>query len=337
MIKSSLIFIVGTSLFFALLVSIAGYSPWNALIAMGEGAFGGQQFYNLFATLNRSILVIGMGLSVACSFRLGLLNIGGEGQLVLGGVAAALVALHLSLPPLLLIPLVFLAAALVGGIYALFAGVLQFYGKVPLLISTLLLNYPANFFASYLVTHPFRDVMSGMNQSHRIEKTLRLTYFGDTDLHLGFLGILGLVIVLALFFQYSQFGYETRMMGLNSRFARIGGVLTQKRSYQALFLSGALAGGLGAFAVLGVHYRYIDTMLTTPLYAWTGVMAALLAHASPFGVFLTGLLFSAIQTGGMGMERGTQIPRELSQILQAVIIMMLAAIQKFSFLHREPR
>ena len=96
-------------------------------------------------------------------------------------------------------------------------------------------------------------------------------------------------------------------------------------------MRGATAGIVGAVQVLGVHYRYIDGSLTSPLYAWIGIMVALLAGSRPLGVMLAGLFFAAVQTGGFGMERATDVPREISQVLQALIILLVAARSRFQF------
>ncbi len=121
------------------------------------------------------------------------------------------------------------------------------------------------------------------------------------------------------------------MAGLNRRFAIYGGVNIKNLGYRVMFTSGAVAGLVGAVLVLGEFYRFIDAALTSPLYAWVGIMAALLSGADPLGVVLAGLVFSAIQTGGYGMERDTNIPHEMSIFLQALIIMFITVHTSFHF------
>lgn len=313
----------------AIFLWLLGHNPLEAYQQMLWGVFGGRRYAYLVSTLNRASPIIGMGLAAAIAFRAGLFNIGGEGQMILGAVSAALLAvylpLYLPLPGFVLILLCLLAAMLAGGLYALFAASLQFNLLIPLLITTLLLNYPARFLASYLVSHPFRDVPSGMNQSLLVPEALRLPLLIErTQLHGGVLIILLLLIAAAIFIKRSVAGYDLRMSGFNPEFARYGGIRQHRLGYRVMFSSGAIAGLVGAIEVLGVHYRYIDGMLVQPLYAWTGIMAALLANNSFLGILLSGLFFSALQTGSFGMERKAQVPRELSQILQALIIMLIA-------------
>ncbi len=310
----------------ALLMLATGHDPIAAYRAMLEGALGGRRLANLMATLARATPIVGMGLAAAIALRGGYLNLGGEGQLVLGGLASALVAIHTPLPTVLLFPLVLLSGALAGGAWALLATVLEKRFHVPLLIGTLLLSYPARFIASYLVNYPFRDVASGMSQTFRIPESLELAYLArGTRLHVGALLVLLLVLAAAWVMRRTRAGYELRMTGLNPRFARYGGIDTSRLGFSAMLASGAVAGLVGALEVLGTHHRFIDGALTGPLYAWTGLMAALLAGSSPLGVLAAGLFFAGVHTGGFGMERGAGVPREISQVLQALMILLIAA------------
>jgi len=315
----------------AVLMMMTGHDPIQAYAAMVRGAFGGRNAANLAATLNRAVPIVGMGLAAGLAFRAGFFNIGGEGQLVLGGLAAAVVALHLSLPGFLVIPLAILAAAFVGGAYAWLAAFLDFRFGMPLLISTLLMIYPARLLASYLVSHPLRDVASGMTQTMRISSDTVLPKLAGTRISSGLIVVLLLVATAHWLIGRTRFGYRMRMTGLNARFSRYGGVDVEQLGYRVMFLSGATAGLIGAVQVLGVHYRYIDGSLTQPLYAWIGIMVALLAGSRPLGVLLAGLFFAAVQTGGFGMERATDVPREISQVLQALIILMVAARSRLHF------
>jgi simple sugar transport system permease protein len=136
-------------------------------------------------------------------------------------------------------------------------------------------------------------------------------------------------MISALFIYRTSYGYNMRMAGLNRQFAIYGGVDIRRLGYRVLFFSGAVAGVVGAILGLGVLYRYMDDALTTPIYAWVGVMAALLSRSNPLGVLAASTLFSAIQTGGYGMERETSIPRELSLVLQALIIIFYFGTWKY--------
>lgn len=330
--------VLGAILVGAVIILVSGQNPLSAYGAMLQGAFAGKGLVNLASTLNRAIPIVGMGLAAAISIKSGFFNIGGEGQMVLGGITAALAAIYIPLPAPILLPLVLLLAALAGGLYALLAMFCEFRFNVPLLITTLILNYPARYLASYLVTSPFRDVPSGMNETLLVPEGVQFaTLVPGSQLNTGSFLILALIIISAVVIYRTVPGYNLRMAGSNRRFAIYGGVNIRKVGYRVMAASGAVAGLVGAVLVLGVLYRYIDDALTSPLYAWVGIMAALLSGADPLGVALAGFVFSAIQTGGYGMERDTAIPRELSLVLQALIIMFIAVRGSFQFRRKAGR
>lgn len=331
-IQGPLIAIGGAMLIGAVLMLLAGHNPFEAYWAMLLGAVAGPNLANLASTLARAAPIVGMGIAAAIAFRAGFANLGGEGQMVLGALTAALVGLYVPLPPLLLIPLVLAAAMGVGGLWALIPAWAQFRVGVPLLISTLLLNYPASYFASYMVSHVVRDVPSGMTQTYMLPDDVHLMKLAPgTQLHVGVFITLGVVLLAWFVIGRTVVGYRLRMLGLNAQFARYGGVNMNRLGYGVMFTSGAVAGLVGAIEVLGVNYRFIDGALVSPQYAWVGLMSALLVNSSPLGVLLAGLFFSAVQTGGFGMERATEVPRELARVLQALIILLIAAQSSFNF------
>lgn len=307
------------------LMFVVGAPFGSAVDGFIQGAFGGRRFAYLMATLSRAALIIGMALSVMLSFRAGLFNIGGEGQLVAGGLVAALVAVMLPGPPLFVLGTAILAAMLAGAAWALLAGILQLYLGVPLLVGSLLLNYPIRYIASYLVAHPFRDVQSGMVQSHLVPQATWLPYFPGTRLDIGILFIVAASIFAIVYSHFTVHGYHTRMNGLSPDFARAVGLPVKKLALQTLAMSGAIAGLVGAIAVFGIHHRYIDGMLVQPLYAWTGIIAVLLVGMIPWLVPLSGFFFAAIQTGASGMERSAGVPKEIAFVMQAVIILFVAS------------
>ncbi len=327
-----LLAVLGAVVIGAALMLAAGHDPIAAYRAMLGGALGGRGFAGLLATLARATPIVGMGLAAAVALRGGFLNLGGEGQLVLGALASALFALRVPLPGPLLLPAALLAGALAGGAWAMLARALEVRLRVPLLIGSLLLSYPARYLASYLVNHPLRDVASGMSQTFRIPQSVELVRLtAGARLHAGALVVLALVLAAAWIVRRTGAGYELRMTGKNPRFARYGGVDVRRLGFGAMLASGAVAGLVGALEVLGTHHRFIDGALTDPLYAWTGLMAALLAGSRPLGVLAAGLFFSAVTTGGFAMERGARVPRELSQVLQALMILLIAARGSFHF------
>lgn len=307
------------------LMLLVGAPFGEALSGFFNGAFGGRRMAFLAATLSRATLIVGMALSVLLSFRAGLFNIGGEGQLVAGGLVGALVALFLPGPPLLVLIASVLAGMAAGALWALLAGVLYIYVGVPLLVGSLLLNFPIRYIASYLVAHPFRDVPSGMVQSHLVPEATWLPMFPGFRLDIGILLIVATSIFVVVYSHTTVHGYRTRLNGLSADFARAVGLPVTRLTLQTLAMSGAIAGLVGAIAVFGIHHRYIDGMLVQPLYAWTGIITVLLVGMIPWLVPFSGFFFAAVQTGAAGMERAAGVPKEIALVMQAVIILFVAS------------
>ncbi|MGI8748092.1 MAG: ABC transporter permease [Deinococcus sp.] len=305
----------------ALIALLAGQNP---LRIAGELFRGALLDGNLSQTLNWSIGLVGMTLVAAIPLRGGLVNLGGDGQLVVGGLVAALVALYLPLPGAARTLLAVLAAMLSAGGYAALAALGQTLFRVPLLITSLLLSYPARGVASYLVRFPLKDPASGLPETARIAAEARIPQLLDGTLEAGIL-VIGVVAVLAVVLdRRSVPGFELRLRGLNPRFVQYAGTRLGGQTLGVMLISGALAGLVGALLVLGSQYRFTDNALISPGYTYAGLMAALLAGGAPLGAVLAGFFFAALQIGGFAMERATGVPRVLTQVLQAVIILALA-------------
>jgi simple sugar transport system permease protein len=288
-----------------------------------KGAVEGPQ---LLETLARSVPLVGMALSAAIPLRAGIVNLGADGQLVLGGCAAAIVALYLPGPPELRLIVALLSGAAVGGSYGVLAALGELYARVPLLLSTWLLTYPAKGLCGYLVRAPLRDPVTAWPSSYRIEPAARLPQLiHGTPLNYGLI-IIAILAVLAVFVdRRTAVGYQIRMRGLNERFALYGGIALGRQTLSLMLASGALAGLVGAVMVLGSQYRFTDGALTAPQYSWSGTLAALLASGDPLGSVMAAVLFAALQTGGFAMERSVEIPRVLTMVLESMIILFLAA------------
>ncbi len=305
----------------ALLILASGGNPLTAYWAILRGALA---LANLPDTLNWAVPLVGMTLVAALPLRGGLVNLGGDGQLVVGGLVAALAPIYLpALPPGIAAAVAIVAAMLASGLYASLAAWGETRLGVPMLISSLLLSYPAVGLTSYVVGFPLRDTTTGLAQTVMIPRAARLaTIVGP--LNIGLI-LMAVVAVLAVFYDRRTVGgYELRMRGLNARFAGYGGVRLASQTVRVMFASGAVAGLVGAIIVLGSQFRFNDGALTAPGYTWSGLMAALLAGGEPLGAIGAGVFFAALQTGGFAMQRETSIPRVLTMVLQAVIILFLA-------------
>ena len=252
-------------------ILIAGEDVLTAYSELVRGAIGTPQ--NLSATIVRSIPIVVAGIGIGLAFRAGALNLGAEGQMILGGLAAAVVALALPGVPFPLATLIALVAGLVGGAAWVFLpGLLDVRLGVPLLITSLLLNYVGALFAAWVVTYPLRDVAAGgIAQTAVIPDAAWLPGLPGTRLNLGVAAIVILPFVVRWFLARTVAGYEFRMVGHNRAFAGYGGIDAGRRVLAATLLSGAICGLAGALVVLGVNHRYIDGVFTTVRLGVVGV------------------------------------------------------------------
>ena len=307
--------LLGALVLGAVLLAATGANPLDAYRAIVTGAFGPDGFPD---TLTYAVPVVGMATALAIPLRAGLVNLGGEGQLVLGAISAVTVGLHVPGPLGLVAALV--AGTLAGALYASIAAVCDTRLGVPLLVTTLLLSYPAMSFAAYLVRFPMRDEGSSLPQSDQLPPDVRFT-----ELAPSLVLVVAAVAVYAVVDARTPAGFETRVTGWAPRFAQYAGIDRPAMTVKLLACSGGLAGLVGAVVVLGFPYRFIDGALITPQYTWIGLLAALLAAANPLGTLVAAVFFAALTSGGFAMERATQVPRELTAVLQAVLIIFLAA------------
>ncbi|REE70493.1 nucleoside ABC transporter membrane protein [Paenibacillus taihuensis] len=320
----------------AIAIAIVGGDISQTYAEMWKGAFG--SFYFFTNTLSRATPIILVGLGTTLAFRAGFFNLGAEGQMILGGLCAAITALYLPGPGWVKMIAALISGIVAGGIWSAFAGWMDAKFRMNLLITTLLLNYIASLFAGYLVAYPLKDNTgsAAMAQTKMIDHSAWLPkLFHGMSLHAGFLIAVVGAVLLFLYMRFTVSGYEVRMLGSNPLFAAYGGVQRGKLMLYSMIASGGFAGLAGAVEVLGTQYRYLDGSLSTPGYAWSGIMATLLAGSHPLGTVASSLLLAALQTGGMGVERNTEVPLEIASVIQATLILFVSAKISYSFIKRK--
>jgi general nucleoside transport system permease protein len=308
-------------------IAVTGGDPTAAFPALVHGAVGTQN--NLVATLVRAVPICVCGVGIAVALRAGAFNLGGEGQMVLGSLACAVAANTLAgLPGPLVTVLALAIGCLVGALYAFVPAILEVKLAVPILITSLLLNYIAALFAAWVANYPLRDLSGGggLPQTVLIAKDAWLPIvLPGTRLYLGIVTLVILPLIVAWFFRRTVAGYELRALGANRRFARYGGVNVGRGVTGAMLASGAICGLAGSLVVLGVNHRYIDGYVTQASFAWSGFIAAILTGAAPIATVIAGLFLAALQVGAAGMTRSTEIPLQVVDVVQATIILIIAA------------
>lgn len=308
----------------AVAILVAGEDVLTAYIELLRGAIGNST--NLSATIVRSIPIVVTAIGIGVAFRAGAINLGAEGQMILGGLATAVIALALPGLPFPVAPLVALVAgAIAGAAWAFLPGLLDVRLGVPLLITSLLLNYVGALFAAWAVTYPLRDAAAGgIAQTAVVPDAAWLPAVGGSRLHLGVIALVVLPLVVRWFLGRTVAGFEFRIVGHNRAFAEYAGIDAGRRVLAATLLSGAICGLAGALVVLGINHRYIDGIFTTSGWAWSGFTAAILTGADPILSLVAGVFLAALEVGAAGMARTTDVPLQLVDVVQATIILVVA-------------
>jgi simple sugar transport system permease protein len=306
------------------LVMLAGANVLDAYRALFAGALGSR--FNLVETVVKAAPLVLTGLAVAVAFRARFWNIGAEGQLLAGAMAAAFVGAREGLPAWSLIPAMILAGALAGAATAALPAVLRVRLKVDEVVATLMLNFVVFYAMMALLDGPWQDPLSGYPDSPDIRMEAEFPpLVRATRLHLGVLlaGLAALAVWLLL--ARTTLGYRIRAVGANPRAAAHGGIAVGRVVLLAAAISGALAGVAGVGEVAGLHFQVMASL--SPDYGYAGIVVAMLAALHPLGVVPAALFFAAVATGAETMARQTGVPVFLGDVIQGTsLICMLVAL-----------
>jgi ABC-type uncharacterized transport system permease subunit len=297
---------------------------WSSYSALVRGSVGSSNA--IASTLNRSAPLICAGLGVTLAFRAGLFNIGAQGQLILGAICAGYVGFTWNLPPGIHL-LVALVAGLVGGaLWGAITGFLKARTGAHEVITTIMFNYLA---ASLLIFALSHDTFQRPNSDNALSVPVDDSAafpkpFGDSfNVHLGvILAILAGIAVWWLL-ERSTWGFELRAVGANADASRTAGMSVAKVYTLAMLFAGMLAGLAATMQVLGNQNSLSPTLPGS--IGFDAITVALLGRASPLGTVLAGLLFGAMSVGGVAMQASAGTPKELTDVLQALIVLFVAA------------
>ena len=248
--------------------------------------------YYLMQTLTRATPIIICAIAIAAAWRAGYINIGVEGQMVFGSFAATVVAIYLPGPAFLVMIISIIVGMAAGAFYAMIAAILNIRYGASIIIPTLMMNYIANYTTSYFVNFPLKDKSGDglASQTVMIREGIRFMKLSSkTTFNIGFLIAIIIVILFIFLSKKTIFGYESKMTGLNPNFAQYGGVKQKNIMLKTMALSGAIAAIAGITEIYGVKYRFAEAMFSSTSYAWTGLMAALIASLNPIGIFFVSI------------------------------------------------
>lgn len=313
--------IVGVVILAALiLLAACGYDVSSCARAFWLGTLGDR--YGRAAMLTGACPLILTGLAVALAFRGGALNIGAEGQLLIGGLVGVALATKSSLPPMLLTPMLFVAGAAGGCLWAGIAAGLRVWRGVPEVLSTILLNFIAMEVVKYAVTGPLEGVR-GTAQTAEIPRALRLPMLdAATDLHVGIFAALAAAVLTYLLIHRTTVGFELRAVGDNPVAAAYSGMSPSRSVITAMLLSGGLAGIAGCVELLG-RLGSLSHGFTTMGYGYTAIAVAMLARLSPAGVVASALFFAALASGTREMTfEPNHVPDKLAEVVRGLVVLL---------------
>jgi general nucleoside transport system permease protein len=303
-------------------------APFDIVAAFYQGAWGNMAA--AVTTLNKITPLLLTGLAVALAYRVGLLNIGCEGQLTLGALAAASFAVALrGLPPLLLAPLTLGAGALVGAGWAYPAVWLRQRRDVHEVISTLLLNYVALFLADYLVRGPLGDG-SAMARSPEIPGGAAwplIFEVGTAGLTLAPFMVLLLSLLVQIWLSRTVWGFEVTATGTNLVAAQRAGIAVQRWRRRLFVVSGALAGLAGALEVVAVHHRFYAAF--SPGYGFDGITVAFLVNACPGWLWMSSLLLASLRAADKWLQLALGVSPNVVWIIVAVLLLAVTCQTKW--------
>jgi simple sugar transport system permease protein len=304
-----------------LVAALFGFDPFEAGFNLLMGSMG--NINALGETLVKTVPLIFTGLAYATAAHCGLVNIGAEGQLYMGGFMAALAGIYIrALPAAVHLPVAILAGFAGGGLWGLLAGWLKARFGAGEVITTIMLNYIAQYWVGFLAAGPMKAPPGSFPQSMPIAETAVLPRLvSGTRIHAGIFLAFFCVYAFYFFLWKTAPGYETRVVGMNPEAALYAGMKPSGIILRGMFLSGGFAGLGGSCEILGLQLRMIAGF--SPGYGFDGIAVALLGRNTPIGIILAALLFGMIRSGANLMQLLSGVPVSAVYIIQGLVILFL--------------
>ena len=306
----------------ALLVALSGHNPIAAFAAMATGALGSP--HQIGVALNRTTPYLLAGSGVAICFRAGVINIGAEGQIALGGAGAAAVALHWpeAASPLTVIASL-IGAALFGALWAGLAAAIHLGRRVHEVLATLLLNFIGLLLVQQLLAGPLGQFGAGFLQSQEMPPASWLWRAPEFNAHFGVVIAVVAASALSILLWRTPFGFALRVAGASRRAAAYAGFSMTWITWGVMLLAGALAGLAGGVEVLGVHHRLIEGFSLG--FGFKAVTVALLGALEPLAVVPAALFVGLLEAGSLSMQRQIGVPSALVVVIEGVTMLLVLA------------
>lgn len=316
----------------AVMLLLLKVNPIEAYKAMWEGAFGSQNA--LAETLVKATPLLLVGLGICISFRGDVINIGGEGQMIVGAILGTLIGITLvDLSGWIVIPVALLVGFVGGAIWGGIPGLLKAYFNVNEILSTVMMNAIAVQLMNFLLRGPMIDpsqaeLASKIPQTARLSEAFRLPRWVPTRLHMGALIAVVLAVLVYILLWRTSWGYRIRAVGQNPHASKYAGIKVKNYVVLALVLSGAFAGLAGVIQVYGVNFRMITDGSAsgfTGSAGFNGIVAALFGQLHPIGTIPASILFGALLVGANKMQRVVQVPSALITALNGLVVVFVVS------------
>jgi general nucleoside transport system permease protein len=305
----------------AIFLLIFGFNPLTVYSEIIKGAFGSSN--GLSETLLLMTPILLTALATIVSFRCGVWNVGGDGQLYLGAIAAVAVGFNsLTAPSFVLLPGMAIAASLGGAAWASIPALLKIYCKANEIIVTIMMNFLALILAAFLISGPWASGFGPVSAPIGNEGYLPIILPG-TRLHANLLLALVVAAFVAFLLDRTVFGYRVRVVGHNPRAARVAGIPEQRVIFLSFALSGGIAGLAGFGEIAGIHHKLVDGL--SPGYGFMGIAVALLARLNPIWAVVAALLLAALNVGADSMQRHLGVPVSFVLVIEGFILLSLLA------------
>lgn len=317
-------------------VLLGGYNVLEVYSYLIRGSLGSVSA--LSSTIRWTTAFLLCGIASGIAFKGGMFNMGTEGQLYMGAISATLVGIYCKgLPAIAHIPLCMLAGMVAGAIWASIPALLRVYWNTSEIVVTLMMNYIAINFTSFLVKEYFltTGVFGDSLTTDELAATARFPVFGGSPISFGF--ILGTLLIIAyiLFFTKSKRGFEIKVSGVNPDFAKFSGISVNKVRISVMLMSGMVAGLAGAAEIMGVQGRFLSGF--SPDFGTSGMLVALLGNSSGIGIYISAIFMGILKAGSLTLERSAGVSRALAVVIQALIICFVSVktLKVFDFKKKE--
>jgi len=298
---------------------ILGINPIRAYGSIVRGAFGSQ--VNLSDTIAKTVPIALIGLGVALTFRCGLWNIGGEGQLYFGAAAALIVGVELDGPAYIVLPAVTLAGIAAGALAGLIPAILRTRFHASEILVTLMLNFIAILLASYLIAGPYHDPVVPATVPVGDGAELPSWYLGGLRIHAGIIWLLFFTAGMAFLMARTTYGYRIRMIGTSEDAALNAGIAVAKVRVTSFLIAGSLAGLAGMIQLAAVSRSLVDGF--SPGFGYSAIIAALLGRLQMVPTLVASFALSALLVGAQAMQRSEGIQMSLVNVIQGLLLLLL--------------